>query len=273
MDKMILKELQNAELGILNDVTKFIEDEDIKYSLYGGTLLGAVRHNGFIPWDDDIDIVMTRSEFNKFCTKFSENPLPGYHLEYPGFDINCDITHCKVRKDNTLLLQSGEIEGSKHQGIWIDIFPLDKISDSLTGKKIKLIGFLNILLTRANAYRDDESLKTTLIKKAIRIIPKKYRMSFVKYNLDKLNKYQNEMEDEYEWTSMSTIYNINKFRLPTDLHNNYTKITFEDKYYMVFEDYLNMLFILFGNYNTLPPLEERKCKHDPRKVIFNKYKT
>ena len=66
MDRDLLRKLQKTELQILLDVDKFCRAHEIPYSLYGGTALGAVRHSGFIPWDDDLDIVMTRDNFNRF---------------------------------------------------------------------------------------------------------------------------------------------------------------------------------------------------------------
>ena len=90
MDNKLLRDLQLTELEILKVVHKFCEKNDIKYSLYAGTALGAVRHKGFIPWDDDVDIVMTRDEFEKFCLKWKQNPVEGYYFQNPN-DYNKKI--------------------------------------------------------------------------------------------------------------------------------------------------------------------------------------
>ena len=93
MDSELLKKLQETELEILIDIDDFCRKNNIKYSVYAGTLLGAVRHNGFIPWDDDIDIAMTRNEYRKFCNLFAEKPMNGYYFENYENDNYCGTCH------------------------------------------------------------------------------------------------------------------------------------------------------------------------------------
>ena len=88
MDSNTLRNLQLTELEILKVVDDFCNKYDIKYSLYAGTALGAVRHKGFIPWDDDVDIVMTRDKFEKFCEMWNKYPVDGYYFQNPNDDIN-----------------------------------------------------------------------------------------------------------------------------------------------------------------------------------------
>ena len=117
MDRDLLRKLQKTELQILLDVDKFCRAHEIPYSLYGGTALGAVRHSGFIPWDDDLDIVMTRDNFNRFCAEWDREPLEGYCLQNTQTDINCGINHTKIRKMNTLFLADESDRNKKYNGI------------------------------------------------------------------------------------------------------------------------------------------------------------
>ena len=81
MENNILKQLQKVELEILKDFHDFCIKNNIKYSLYAGTALGAVRHKGFIPWDDDVDVVMTPENYSKFVKCWYDNPINGYYFQ------------------------------------------------------------------------------------------------------------------------------------------------------------------------------------------------
>ena len=134
MDQEVLRKLQLTELDILLAVDKFCNDNNINYSLFGGTALGAVRHGGFIPWDDDIDICMCRSDYEKFIRLWKKKSIGGFFLQDTNPDNKTTQTHSKVRKDNTVLATREEYEVPGHHGIWIDIFPIDKVPTSKLAK-------------------------------------------------------------------------------------------------------------------------------------------
>ena len=127
METDVLNKLQETEFEILVEIARFCRDNHICYSLYGGTLLGAVRHKGFIPWDDDIDIVMTRDQYTRFCNEWKSKPIAGYYLENFETDKHTQNVHSKVRKDGTVFLSDIENEKIGHHGIWVDIFVMDKV--------------------------------------------------------------------------------------------------------------------------------------------------
>ena len=103
----ILRRLQLTELEILKVVDKVCRDNKIDYSLYAGTLLGAVRHKGFIPWDDDLDICLTRENYNRFIKIWNANPPKGYILQNKENTPDFSQTFTKIRKDNTAFFQEG----------------------------------------------------------------------------------------------------------------------------------------------------------------------
>lgn len=270
MNNNELKKLQKVELKILSDLDKYCCSHKIKYSIYAGTLLGAVRHKGFIPWDDDIDIAMTRSEYNKFCNVIINDPIPGYYFQNYITDIKSTTCHGKLRKDNTTLLLKGEYKNDSHHGIWIDIFPLDKISNNrkLAKKTLKL-GNKIILLTRSNIVWKNEKFLNWLVKILIRFVTKHNRQKLLNKYWSILNQLDADISKDYSWCEMSAKYYLKNTRFPENTCLNYTNIIFEGQKFMCFKKYENILTGLYGNYNKLPPKEERQPTHDPTLLLYN----
>lgn len=117
---------QHVMLDILKEIHKICIKHDIKYTLTAGTLLGAVRHKGFIPWDDDCDIAMLRPDYERFL-ELAERELPKeFFLQTKKTDPEYLLNFAKVRKHNTLLIETGETgEENYHHGVFVDIFPFD----------------------------------------------------------------------------------------------------------------------------------------------------
>ncbi len=117
-----LKELQNVEYDILCDFDDFCREHNLKYQLYGGTLLGAVRHNGFIPWDDDIDLIMDVVDFRKFIKTFKKYGIDGYFCSSYQTENEAPNYMLKLRKNGTLMPEYNFRKLNIHNGIFIDIF-------------------------------------------------------------------------------------------------------------------------------------------------------
>ena len=114
-----LRDVQLAELSILEEIHRICEQHNIKYALSCGSMLGAVRHKGFIPWDDDLDIYMSFFEFKKFEKVFSSETC---FLQSVKTDPNMPFIMYKVRKNNTIMTEDDFIGLDMHQGVWVDIF-------------------------------------------------------------------------------------------------------------------------------------------------------
>lgn len=271
MEKELLRKLQMEELAILEEIDCFCREYGIHYSLYGGTALGAVRHGGFIPWDDDLDIVMTRHHYNKFCKEWMLHHPKGYFLQNAETDIRCGINHTKIRKENTLFISENDPTGLKstHQGIWIDILIWDKVPDN--GAKA---GYLywnlvrSLLYTRGYTRNNNESFSKKFAKGLLLMIPErvcKRRMHHINHSLQRYSK----MKEGYSWMSLSCFSIIKKQeKYPADIAYKYTTIPFEGRRMMIFKDYQRMLEINFGDFWKLPPVEERVCGHNPVKIVF-----
>ena len=129
MKELSLREIQLVETGILKEFISICEKNSFKYYLYYGSLLGAVRHKGFIPWDDDIDISMPRADYERFLKIASKQLKEGYTLQHYRVDKNTPTYQAKVRKDNTLFVENYLNKLNTHKGIFVDIFPYDKVPE------------------------------------------------------------------------------------------------------------------------------------------------
>lgn len=268
MDKEKLQKLQKAELDILKQIHKFCITYDIKYSLYAGTALGAVRHQGFIPWDDDIDIVMTREEYIKFVKQWNQNSIDGYFMENTETDVECSINHTKIRKDGTLLLSKGEDESQGHHGIWVDIFVFDKIKKGFWVEKfIYYNGIKRVLMTRGNRRNKSDSLIKKILKGTLSLIPNEIRRKQLQKANAKIQQY-NYLTDDFWWADLSAIQYM-KVHFPKELTEEYDQIIFEKENFFIFKNYDILLTTEYGDYMELPPKEERVCKHNPVKVRFD----
>lgn len=120
------RHLKEIELEILWEVDRICRENGISYFLDSGTMLGAARHGGFIPWDDDIDLGMIRDDYERFCAIAQGQLGDGYFLQTPMTDPQSPYGFAKVRKEGTVFIENASIQ-SRHRGIWVDIFPYDAV--------------------------------------------------------------------------------------------------------------------------------------------------
>ena len=153
-----LKKIQAVELVALKEFIRVCELLKLEYFVDGGTALGAIRHRGFIPWDDDVDIAMPRSDYRKFCKEANKYLSKDFFLQSPYNDKNCPYYYSKLRVNGTEFIEYCNRKVNMHQGIYIDIFPFDEVPDD---EKDNIRQFRKIqLLTRLFTLRQSPDLST-----------------------------------------------------------------------------------------------------------------
>lgn len=118
-----MNDLQKCELEILKEFDRVCKMNNLNYSLGSGTMLGAVRHKGFIPWDDDIDVLMPANDYKKFC-KIAPKAFSEKFFLQTSYTDSWYASFSKVRMNGTTAIEKGFENCRFHQGVWIDIFPI-----------------------------------------------------------------------------------------------------------------------------------------------------
>ena len=190
-----MKRVWAVQLEILHEIIRICEEYGLKYCAIGGTLLGAVRHGGYIPWDDDLDIAMPRTDYNKFCNIASKELCSPFFLQTEETDPGYLLRHAKVRNSNTtgILVAHKNKNYSFNQGIFVDVFPLDNLPD----EKEERISFFNELykawgqvykysafLNRSEHFLIDEGLSIEQISNKLNEFIKVYEKLVSKYAND-----------------------------------------------------------------------------------------
>ncbi len=261
MNSADLRKLQLVETEILKKFDAFCKEHGLKYSLYAGTALGAVRHGGFIPWDDDIDVCMTREDYDKFLKIYRENPIEGFYLQGTDDPNYEHINFSKLRKNGTKFGTEKDVQLYDHVGIFLDIFPFDKIpTDKKKRKKFLYNVKLWLVYTRGYAYtKGSKFLK--LVSKLLLLKSRKRQLK-IRNKLEKKILAYKSLENGYELASLSCPASIKNI-FPANILDDVQEINFEDIKASIYKDYDTALRITFGDYMQLPPEEERVCKHEP----------
>ena len=262
----LLRKLQLTELEILKTVHAFCVKHDIRYSLYAGTLLGAVRHKGFIPWDDDIDICMSRKEYDRFIRLWQENPVKGYSLQNKDNSPAFISSFTKIRKDHTTFLENELGIGNFHTGVFIDIFPLDRIPSAWLPKRVFYVRcMLYQLMIRGYAPKECGAVTQFGCKVLLSAVPAGKRSAAIRRLLRGLTKYQDR--SDLRITGIETMRSV-KVEYPAAMFDAYVSLPFEDDTFSAFAQWDENLRAKFGDYMQLPPEEERAWTHHPIRIDF-----
>lgn len=260
MERIELPVLQDCVYSIFEEFDRICRKHDIKYSMEGGTLMGAVKYQNFVPWDDDIDVIMLRDQYEKFLQIAPEELGPKFFLESYNNVDEFPLNYAKLCLNGTTIYDYdySHLKNMNH-GIFIDIFPIDNVVPKKLKRHCSVIG----VLTGARKTKLKVKLRGSkfrhFVYKTVSLLP-------MKWLIKKLNK----VCQRYNKADTGYIYEVcnsnKKFPpMPASIYSEYIELRFRDKTFLAIKEYDALLKSRFGeNYMSELPLEDaRKPSHNP----------
>lgn len=271
-NKYNLTELHGALLLLLKKFDEVCRKYNIQYSVGFGTMLGAIRHKGFIPWDDDVDIIITRKEYEKLI----KVPVAEYGEDYffqtvktdPGYPYNT----VRLRLNNSSMIYDKWVHAGFNQGIYIDIITLDNVPDSSIAEIWQKLRIIFLTPFRFVRNREVFFAGGTNIPKPI----KKLMYALIsKFPLEKIYDHEVKVESKYKNKQTKRVGFLGEGNLllkrwypvqpiPASCMDKFCYVPFEDTELKCSADYEELLKQWYGNYMQLPPEEKRIVYHQPR---------
>lgn len=262
MERIIhIEEVKRIQLDILSALDEFCRSNNIQYTIIDGTLLGAVRHGGYIPWDDDIDVAMERKNYDLFIQLFPSLYEGKYKLASLECDKQWDRAYGCMYDDRTKLVYRNN--SSVATGILIDIFPIDEVPDSeVEWERLKKkILFYNKLsaLKSSTSFRVSQSVIKNIFAGILKILLKPISKRKVAEWHDRMARSYNGKGYRCGYETTFGLGALKRFKL-ADLRETIV-YSFEDRFFRGIKNYHSVLTDIYGDYMKLPPEEKRISHH------------
>lgn len=272
-----LEKMRKTQLNILIEFHRVCEELGVNYTLSSGTLLGAVRHGGFIPWDDDIDVSMLREDYDRFVAE-GQRLLPEHlFIQTHETDKNHLNGFGKIRDTSTILKELSTQHFDMKHGVYIDIFPIDRVSSNKIIRRLDNL-FLAIIKIIKHSYHQEWISNTqNKVKRIVKkIITPLLRKCLSINRLNRIETYirtkNNKEKNRYTYADR---YMLRPTRLkdsmlmPIEMFFDYCDIEFEGYTFRAIKDWDAYLRIIYGDYMKQPPEHERIPKHKFVELEFN----
>lgn len=244
---------QNALLGLLQEFDRVCKELSVSYVLFAGTMLGAVRHQGFIPWDDDLDVMMLREDYDRFLREADSILYRDVFFLQKEFSEHWPMFFSKLRLNGTTCLEKYHPKDQQtHQGIYMDIFPCDNAAGTNFGRKIQFYASKVVISKSLDARGyDTDSRKKKLFIAVCKLLPRKPFLVLTR-------GFGKKTQFVHSFLGGASSFAKNVY--PRACFEEQVEGCFEGGVYPIPKDYDQLLRMLYGDYMRLPPPEERICK-------------
>lgn len=253
---------QQAMCVLLQEFDRVCKALDIPYMLFAGTMLGAVRHEGFIPWDDDVDVILLRQDYDRLLKEAEQVLDTDKFFLQKEFSDHWPMFFSKLRLNNTTCLEKYHPKDLEtHQGVYIDIFPCDNCAKTEFGRKLQFLAS-KVVIAKALYKRGYEthSKGKKAFMQICRLLPNKLFLAITKWG---------KPDSSRVHSFLGGASGYKKSVYPRKCFQEQVQMTFEGEQYPVSARYDRLLRILYGNYHQLPPEQERLCKQHAVLVDLN----
>lgn len=265
----LIDRIHHVELGNLECLISLCQELNLPYFLLGGSLLGAIRHHGFIPWDDDVDVGLLRADYDQLVAAAPQRLADShYFLQTPTSDPNYALSYAKLLDRNTYIEEKNNVNNAR-KGVFIDIFPLDRIPEDTTQQREQVTKFqwyntrillqlryhlVNTPFQKFQSPLGSEQLADIAqLKQARHAVMTQYQAD------DTLTNVKN-LASQYSYNK-----EVFSLRQVTEL----TTVPFERLSVQVPTDYATILTEMYGDYLALPPKSQRTEKHLEKLIMDN----
>lgn len=254
-----LDELKKIQLDILDVVDIFCKQNGIKYSLACGTMLGAVRHNGYIPWDDDIDIYVKRTDYQRLVDIFPKS-IDDVSLISMERNKKWNRSYAQVYNNKTVMKEDAYTP--MEVGVYIDVYPIDEVPDddkkwlSYNRRRRNLIHLYEL---KYIPFRNDRSLLKNVFLAFGKILLLPFGSRFMAQMISHYAQIHNNKGYHRSFECVQGMLQKRPFK--SVLMNEFVQVPFEDRIFMAMKDYEAYLSNGYGNYMQLPPVEKRVAHH------------
>lgn len=267
---MKIEELHKVELDLIQEIIEICQKNEIKYFMIGGSLLGAVRHQGFIPWDDDVDIGMVREDYDRFL-KVAPQELskPYYFLQTEQSDQNYAFGYAKLLDESIYIEEKRNINDAR-KGVFVDIFPFDKVPDGDVERSIQQsrYKYLNARIILSSNYRLMDTEITTKIRKLQ--TNQSHKTEEYKEKRDELARTYNQDDTIEMYKNLSSQYSYEKELVSEKELATVVSVPFENLTVTILSAYDAILSRMYGDYLQLPPENKQIEKHIEKVTILDR---
>ncbi|MBN2851010.1 MAG: LicD family protein, partial [Erysipelotrichaceae bacterium] len=261
-----LRALQSVQLELLVEFDRICRKHHLNYQLFAGSLLGCVRHHGFIPWDDDVDVCLLREDYDRFCRLAKDELDPSIFLQTPSSDPGYLLQFAKLRRNDSKMVEQSMIHRPQHHGIFIDIFPLDKLPRSVFAQNLQRIFLETLRLVELARVAEILSQSKRIPQRWVPFvsfvcgfIPKRMLDGMQAWGSTFFNASDSKLRSHF--TNGVTRHRLKRFTRLQESCESSVEADFEGHRFFIPKDADDVLKMMYGDYMRLPALEQRGSAH------------